>query len=123
MGGRPLLEGDQVALQDGRKIGERQLHGSRDLLKAQAGDGCRDAALVQAWLAKIVDTTKPAEKVYKNTVQVGKGKDAVMKLSIDGKWNARCVEALKRFQTQYAAAATDFPALVVALRTQAQATQ
>lgn len=111
-----------VRTRDGRKIGERQLHGSRDLLKAQAGDGCRDAALVQSWLARIADATKPEEKVYKNTVQVGKGKDAVTKLSIDGKWNAKCVEALKRFQTQYAPAAADFPALVAALRTKAQAT-
>lgn len=108
-----------VRTQDGRTIGERQLHGSRDLLKAQAGDGCRDAALVQAWLAKIPDTQKPGEKVYKNTVTVGKGKDAVQKLSIDGKWNAKCVEALKRFQTQYAPTMTDFPTLVAALRTQA----
>jgi hypothetical protein len=109
-----------VRTQDGRKIGERQLHGSRDLLKAQAGDGCRDAALVQSWLAKIPDLQKPGEMLYKNMRQVGKGKDAVQKMSIDGKWNGKCVEALKRFQTQYAAAATDFPALVLALRTRAQ---
>jgi len=108
-----------VRTQDGRKIGQRQLHGSRDLLKAQAGDGCRDAALVQSWLAKIADTEKAGEKVYKNTIQVGKGKDAVMKLSIDGKWTAKCVEALKRFQKQYAATVTEFPALVAVLRTQA----
>lgn len=110
-----------VRTQDGRTIGQRQLHGSRDLLKAQAGDGCRDAALVQLWLAKIADAQKPGEQVYKNMVAVGKGKDAVMKMSIDGKWTAKCVEALKRYQAQYAQAATDFPALVAALRTQAQA--
>lgn len=72
---------------------------------------------------QIVDTSKPEEKAYKATIQVGKGKEAVMKPSIDGKWNAECVEALRRFQAQHAPAAADFPALVVALRTQAQATQ
>jgi hypothetical protein len=108
-----------VRTKDGRKIGERQLHGSRDLLKAQAGDGCRDAAMMQAWLAKIADTQKPGEKVYKNMKTVGKGKDAVQKMVIDGKWNAKCVAALKLFHTQYSPATTDFPALALALRTKA----
>ncbi len=109
-----------VRTEDGRKIGSRQLHGSRDLFKAQAGDGCRDAALMQAWLAKIPDKQKPGEMVYKRTKAVGKGKDAVKKMLIDGKWNAQCVAALKLFQAQYAPTTTDFAALALAVRTQAR---
>jgi len=105
---------------DGRKIGERQLHGSRDLLKAQAGDGCRDAAVVQAWLAKIPDPDKPGEMLYKKTKTIGKGKDAVTKMLIDGKWDAKCVTALKLFQSKHAPAATDSAAILLALRTKAQ---
>lgn len=108
-----------VRTQDGRKIGERQLHGSRDLLRPQAGDGCRDAALVQSWLAKIPHPTTPDTMLYDNVRTFGRGKDRITAMAIDGKWNGKCAAALKRFQQHYAPTATDFPALALALRTMA----
>lgn len=102
---------------DGRLIGSRQLHGSRDLLKYQAGHGCRDAALVQAWLARVPDTEKnDGTMVYRNMTRVGKGKTATTAMSIDGIWNSACIQSLKRFQKQYAPGISDFPALVAGLR-------
>lgn len=104
---------------DGRKLGERQLHGSRDLTKVQSGDACRDAAWMQYWLAQIPDNEKPGTRLYKKEAMVGKGRDRRPMLVIDGKWDAKSVAALNLFKRQYANTATTFAALASALRQKA----
>ncbi|MBZ0120446.1 MAG: hypothetical protein K8H88_25870 [Sandaracinaceae bacterium] len=105
-----------VTTTDGRIIGQRQLHGSRDLTKAQAGDGCRDAAWMQLWLSAIPDQTAEGQMVYKNTRTTGKGAAKVTTLLVDGKWNKASADALARFKAQYAPAAATFADLVTAVR-------
>ncbi len=111
---------------DGMVLGKRQLHGSRDLLKAQNGDACRDAALVQYWLATVPDLdpkATPGSSIYTNTTVIteGKGKDQVKKtlMLIDGKWNKACVDALQRFQAQYVQQSMDLPNLLASLKAEA----
>ena len=86
----------------------------------RAAEGCRDAAWMQYWLSRIPDADAPAESVYKNTRTTGKGSARTTSLLIDGKWNAKCVEALTRFQRQYSLASMPFPDLAAAVRAKVQ---
>lgn len=108
------------SLIDSRVLGQRQLHGSRDLFKAQSGESCRDAAWVQSWLARIPDQSGDLvnPSIYKNTRADPKDRKKQLML-IDGVWNAKCVEALNRFSEQYLHASQELPTLLSSIKAEA----